>query len=283
MTRGIVGSMISIPSPFSDAPGIVRLPGSPSITPADLSSELRRGVLNRPFILDNDGMRHLLFDSNAVQSSMRMEDPAALVTAYVQKMTAFLLFNRQPGHIVLLGLGGGSLVKFCHRHLPLTRLTVLEVDPQVLAMRVWFHIPPDDERLQVVLGDGADYVRRADWSADVLLIDAFDAGGVAPSLDSGEFYASAFRGLGPDGLLVMNLAGARHRYCAHLEHLRKAFPGPVLLVPVEGDGNLLIFAFGRSGSGCATHIPDGVAEELESELALEFPRFLRRLRAGHVL
>lgn len=185
--------------------------------------------------------------------------------------------NRRTAFL-MIGLGGGSLVKFCHRHLRNTRLTVVEVDPDVVALREWFHIPTDDDRLRVLLEDGADYVRRGDWAADILLIDAFDPGGVAPSLASADFYAYAFRCLRPNGLLVMNLAGERARYAGHLERLCKACPGSVLLVPVATDGNLLIFAFAERTHAWTFESLEATAEELQSEFALEFPRFLYRLR-----
>jgi spermidine synthase len=276
-------SMLSIASPFADAPGTVRLWARREGSNELLAEELNRDELNGPFILDTAGTRHLYFDLQAVQSSMRLEAPDDLVTAYAQKMMAFLLFNRAPRHILMIGLGGGSLVKFCHRHLQDTRLTVVEIDSNIIALREWFHIPADDKRLQVILGDGAEFVRRGDWAAEILLIDAFDRGGVAPSLASGDFYAQAFRCLAPHGVLVMNLAGERERYPAHLIQLREACPGPVLLVPVEADGNVLIFAFAQPARTWTLESVEAAAEELQLELALEFPRFLRRLRTGHLL
>jgi spermidine synthase len=238
---------------------------------------------NAPFILDAAGMRHLYFDLKAVQSSMRLDDPDVLVTAYARKMMAFLLFNRAPRHILMIGLGGGSLVKFCHRHLPNTHLTVVEIDPDIVALRESFYIPADDERLQVIVGDGAQFVRNDEWTADILLIDAFDHAGVAPSLACGDFYARAFRCLSSHGLLVMNLAGERGRYVAHLDKLRENCPGPVLLVPVEGDGNVLVFAFARTEPAWTFQAAERAAEELQRDLELEFPRFLKRLRMGHLL
>jgi len=228
-------------------------------------------------------MRHLHFDPAAVQSSMQLARPDDLVTAYARKMMAFLLFNRAPRHILLLGLGGGSLVKFCHRHLPNTRLTAVEVDPDIIALREWFHIPADDERFQVILADGAEFVRRGEWTADILLIDAFDHLGVAPSLASEEFYAQACRCLGSNGVLVMNLSGERARYVANINKLCEVWPGPVLLVPVADDGNVLIFAFAPAVPAWTMESVEEVAEQLQREFALEFPRFLRRLRSGHLL
>ena len=270
-------SLLSVASPFSGASGTVRL------LERQGSNELDRGEFSGPFILDTAGSRHLYFDLRAVQSSMRLDAPDVLVTAYAQKMMAFLLFNRTPRHILLIGLGGGSLVKFCYRHLQDTRLTVVEINPDIIELREWFHIPADDERLRVILGDGAAFVRRGDWTADILLIDAFDRAGVALSLASDDFYAQAFRCLGPNGVLVMNLAGERGRYVAHLERLRHACPGPVLLVPVEADGNVLVFAFAQPANAWTLESVETSAEELQFAFALEFPRFLRRLRAGHLL
>jgi spermidine synthase len=276
-------SMLSVASPFSEAPGTVHLLEPRQGSNELLAEGLWRGQISGPFILDTAGTRHLYFDLRAVQSSMRLEEPDVLVTAYAQKMMAFLLFNRAPRHILMIGLGGGSLVKFCHRHLQGTHLTVVEIDPDIIELREWFHIPADDERLQVILGDGAEFVQRGDWTADILLIDAFDPAGVAPSLASDDFYAQAFRCLGPNGVLVMNLAGERVRYVAHLERLREACPGPVLLVPVEADGNVLVFAFAQPANAWTLESVETTAEELQFEFALEFPRFLHRLRTGHLL
>jgi spermidine synthase len=275
--------VLSLASPFLFAPGTVRVLEPHEGASAQLVEQLCRGEVTGPFMLDSAGMRHLYFDLQAVQSSMRLEDPAVLVTAYAQKMMAFLLFNRAPRDILMIGLGGGSLVRFCHRHLGNTRLTVVEIDPDIVALREWFHIPPDDDRLQILLEDGADFVKRGDWAADILLIDAFDRSGVAPSLASRDFYAHAFRCLRPNGLLVMNLAGERARYVAHLACLCEVCPGPVLLVPVATDGNSLIFAFAPRTQPWTFESLESTAEELQSEFALEFPRFLSRLRTGGFL
>ncbi len=276
-------SMLSIVSPFSNAPGTVRVLEPREGATASFVEKLYNGEFSSPFILDTAGMRHLYFDLQSVQSSMRLKDPDALVTAYARKMMAFLLFNRAPRRIVMIGLGGGSLVKFCYRHLPNTHLTVVEIDPDVVALRNWFHIPADDHRLEIILGDGADFVMNGDWSAEVLLIDAFDRIGVAPSLASTRFYAEAFRRLGPNGVLVMNLAGEDDRYTAHVERLSEVCPGEVLLVPVVSDGNILIFAFARPVHSLVLGSLEADAEELQFEFALDFPTFLRRLRNGHLL
>jgi spermidine synthase len=80
----------------------------------------------------------------------------------------------------MIGLGGGSLAKYCYRHLPDTTITAVEINPQVIALRDQFHVPRDDERFRVICADGAKYVTDPfpDHRPDVLLIDGYDADGL---------------------------------------------------------------------------------------------------------
>ena len=81
------------------------------------------------------------FTSLATQSAMLFSDPDALIAQYTRKMMSFLLFNPNPEHIVMIGLGGGSLAKFCYRHLPRSQITVVEINADVIALREEFCIP----------------------------------------------------------------------------------------------------------------------------------------------
>ena len=75
-------------------------------------------------------------------------------------MMAFLLFNSEPSRILLLGLGGGSLAKFCHRRLPEAALTTMEVNSDVMALREEFKSLQDDDRFRVVHAEVPEYVWR---------------------------------------------------------------------------------------------------------------------------
>jgi spermidine synthase len=57
-------------------------------------------------------------------------------------MMGFLLFRHEPREILMFGLGGGSLAKYCHRHLPAARIRV-EIDSDVIAFRDQFAVPPN--------------------------------------------------------------------------------------------------------------------------------------------
>lgn len=94
--------------------------------------------------------RALCFTRAFIQSGMRFSDPYALQFAYTRKMMGFLLFRHEPREILMLGLGGGSLAKYCHRHLPAARITAVKIDPDVIAFRDQLAVPPNDSRFSVV-------------------------------------------------------------------------------------------------------------------------------------
>ena len=141
----------------------------------------------KPFVYETPDSKALHFTISEIQSRMRTQRPYALDLDYTRTMMAVLLFNSEPENLAMIGLGGGSLAKFCHRHLPSTRIKVVEINPHVIALRDEFGIPPDDDRFKVRREDGAAYARAAPYPVDVLMVDGFDNEGQPPALCSQRF------------------------------------------------------------------------------------------------
>lgn len=277
-------SFLQFNSPWFFDPGTIRLPSPPAgLSREEIARRLKDGELMQPYILETASERRLHFSQDSVQSVMRLDEPDALVTAYTRKMMAFLLFNPNPKKIVMVGLGGGSLAKFCYRNLPKTRISVVEIDDRVIALREEFHVPANDQRFRIVCDDGARYIAHSSERIDVVVVDAFDADGLAPTLADTDFYEQAARRLSSNGMLVMNFSGLTERYVLHIKRIRAAFGGSTLLVPVIADDNLLLFAFKKRIPLPTTAKYEGRAQRLQARLALEFPRYLRRICQGHVL
>jgi spermidine synthase len=196
-----------------------------------------------------DGRRTLAFENGEIQSEMRLSRPDALVLAYARAMMCFALFAPRPRHIVMVGLGGGSLVKFCYRCFPAARITVLEISADVIALRAAFQVPPDDARLRVIHADGAAWMQQASNCADVVLVDGFDAGGMPAALGSAAFYQACRRALTEDGVLVANLLGYDPRLAAILADLDAAFDGRSCDFPGIAGNNHLRFAVRTDGRG----------------------------------
>jgi spermidine synthase len=253
----------------------------PAGTARDL---LFRGLLNgtykKAFLIEEFEYRSMCFAlDGCTQSEMRIDDPYALVNEYTRKMMGFLAFQPRPKQILIIGLGGGSLVKYCHRFLPTTRITAVEIDPVVLSLRSQFLVPPDDDRLTVIQADGADHVAQmADRGerVNVILVDAYDHTGIAKAVVERSFIENTKRILGTSGVFVMNLVAEGPDAQRHLETVRQVF-GDAVVVATQRGGNLVIFA------GQMLHDPQRAgmavrnAELVEDRLGLYFPTLIRHL------
>jgi spermidine synthase len=233
-----------------------------------------------PEISDDGVFRRLHFGRAYVQSEMRLDDPDALCFAYTRRMMAFLLFQPRPRHVVIVGLGGGSLTKFCHRHLPQTRITTVEIDARVIALRTQFGVPDPDPRLAIVHADAVDYFAGGNPRANVVLLDGCDDRGVAEGFRNPRFYANLRKGLRPGGLLIANLPGDAARVEAHLELMREAFAGRSFAVTLDREGSRLGYAFNDPWQAPDWTQLQRKARTLSAHYGLDFPQFLREMKRG---
>ncbi len=226
-----------------------------------------------------NGVRTLHLGSDSVQSAMRIGQPYQLELEYSRCMMGFLLFNPQPRHIVSIGLGGGSLAKFIHHSLPGATSLSVEINPEVVAAaRAYFHLPDEDERFQLLIGDGAQYVAEHPDSCDVLLVDGFNSHSQADELASQAFYDRCAQALGDNGMLSVNLWGTDPRHTEYVERIGKSFDQLVLRIPAAHHGNVAVLAFKRSPNSPRWDDLRERARQLEKLYDLEFLRFVEALR-----
>jgi spermidine synthase len=269
--------LLTIESPFPDANVALRLLEPPGSCHEKLRERVYSGSYDKPFVVDTLRRRFLHFDFGAVQSVMEKSYPEKLALAYTRKMMAFLLFTRAPKRILLLGLGGGSLAKFCYGNLPDASVTAVEVNQDVIALRGAFCIPVDNHRFRVINADAAAYLLRSRRRNDVILADACDRKGNSAKLASIEFYRSARNRLSADGVFVVNVCGDRDSIAAHLATIRRAFDDEVLSLQVQNDSSVIVFGFkGRRPNVTARRI-ERIAAELKERFQLDFPTFARNI------
>jgi len=238
---------------------------------------------DRPFVFDDGRTRSLYFSLRYVQSSMRTRDPISLEFAYTRKMMSFMLFQRQTRSILMLGLGGGSLAKYCYARLPQCQIDVVEIDPYVIGFRDQFFIPANDSRFRVIHDDAARYLENCPSQHDVIMLDTFDRYGFSASIDSREFYCQARAALSPKGVLVANLAGARSQRVRHLGALREAFADNVLVVQIGDDGNHVAMAFNNASFEPNWHWVAKKARALGHRHPIDFPRFAKMFERSRKL
>ncbi len=198
----------------------------------------------RPFVEEADGLLNLRFDMATVQSALRIADPFSLELEYTRTMMRCLLFCAAPRSILMVGMGGGSLARYCHKTLPNADITVVEINPHVIALRDRFQVPPDSNRFRVVQADGVDHARDSLTSGvrhDIILLDAFHFDGAQESISSRAFFKACRSLLSPRGVLVVNLDGDPVQCQPVLVRLSAAFNGAVWSVLVDATSNRIAF------------------------------------------
>jgi spermidine synthase len=208
-----------------------------------------------PLVRTRGNRRTLEFAPDDIQSEMLLSRPDALVLAYTRAMMCFALFVPRPRHILMVGLGGGSLVKFCYRHFPGCRITVIELRADVIALRTQFRVPPDDARLRVIHADAADWLRATSGQStqrfdahdfDVIIVDGFDHRGLPAGLANAGFYRDCRTRLADGGVLVANVFTYDPRYLGVLDALDSVFEGRTCWFDKAAGNNRVVFAVSAS-------------------------------------
>lgn len=194
------------------------------------------------------GVQFLHFGTDWIQGAMRINNPFEIVLDYVQQMMVWMLFKDKPKHIIQLGLGSAALTKFCYQHFPDSKVTAIELNPNVINIcRNAFHLPHNDHRLNVIQMDALDYIeaRKNCNEIDVLQVDLYDENAEAPVFDSMEFYRSCAEALTPEGMMTVNIFGGASNRSKSIEAIHKSFDA-VIWLPELDAGNIILLAFKKS-------------------------------------
>lgn len=245
-----------------------------------MSARSRPAPADQPTLSESDGIRYLHFGTEWIQGAMRIKAPAELVLEYTSQMMAWLLFLSPPKEdaIGVLGLGAGSLTRFCLKH---TRspVQVVEWNPQVTAACQMYFRLPGTPRLTV------DHADAGVWVADpahagqcsVLMVDLYDASARGPVRDSVAFYRACRRVLGDVGVLTVNLFGKHESFERNIENLRQAFDDRIVLLPEIDAGNQIVLAFTGPPLAITPEQLLARAETVESHFGLPARRWARTL------
>ena len=233
-------------------------------------------------ISEEAGVRSLHFGSEWIQGSMRIRRPFALELAYTREMMACLLLRPDadwPRRTLLIGLGAGSLAKYIYRHLPQTKITVVEIDARIIPMaRHFFSLPDDPQRLKVVIADAADFIVQSTGRYDAIFVDGYGPLGPVAQLDTLEFYEACRARLSAEGLLISNLLSRSKGYAASAERIHNAFEQRTMVFPSLDSGNVV--AFGACGEMVDVNLEEMRAQaiELKRKTGLDLRPTITRLQ-----
>jgi spermidine synthase len=230
---------------------------------------------------DYGDIRTLHLGTEWIQGSMIIDSPFEIELEYVQRMMAWLLFVHAASvpkrRAMQLGLGAATCTKFCYKKLRM-QTTAIEINPQVItACRLWFKLPPNDVKLEVVLADAALEIQKLQWQGiiDALQVDLYDHDAAAPVLDSSDFYADCRRLLTDDGVMTVNLFGRSSSYQSSVDKIATAFGADaVWAFKPTREGNTIVLAQ-RTAIKSKREVLMARAEVIQTKWGLPATKWLR--------
>ncbi len=105
-------------------------------------------------------------------------------------------------HMLMIGLGGGTIVRMITNKFSEVTFDVVEVD-RVMA-DVTKKFIGEELRCNILFRDGAEYVKSSFAKYDVIILDAFISDRIPEEFLERDFVAAAYAGLKEEGILAIN-------------------------------------------------------------------------------
>jgi spermidine synthase len=148
----------------------------------------------------------------AVQSRVDLTAPHTLQSPYARGMFASYLYQPHPRRVLIVGLGGGAMVRFLTHHEPQVRIDAVEIDPAVVRLADQYFDVRSGGNVRVHTADAVKFVESTEDRYDVILMDAFlrpssdtDTTGVPTRLKTLAFLGRLKRALAPGGVIAFNV------------------------------------------------------------------------------
>jgi spermidine synthase len=199
------------------------------VTELELKSDFSHIIIRK-----QGNVRSLIFVADdgeeGLESEQDLSKPYRLLLSYSHYMFTSYLFRPKPQQVLIVGLGGGSMVHFLKHYEPELRVDVVEIDPAIVKIADVYFGVRSGGKVKILLQDAFKYLTTSKERYDVIYMDAFlkpsgntDISGVPLRLKTVRFLKDVQQRLKPDGLVVFNV----HIYDDTKETLatiRQAFP-----------------------------------------------------------
>lgn len=251
--------------------GILRFSPSPAERKYGEMIHETRSAFSLIRVRERGMVRSLLFvdeaGREACQSSVDLADPATMRLAYTETLLAATRHRLPGGRVLVVGLGGGGMVRCLETISPETAVEAVEIDPVVVRLAREYFGVVESERVKVYVGDAFDFFDGSRGLYDAIYLDAFlrapESSGLGEKtarLKTAAFLEAMRAHLAPGGAAAFNLIRADPRTEGDLAVIRSVF-GTVELREVPGTGNLVAVAV-RGDRQALRATPSGGSSEL---------------------
>ena len=190
-------------------------------------------------------MRFTITDLNGQNQSCRLlANHDTLVFPYAKMVLSSLLVQDQPQRILIVGLGGGTLVHTYSTLFPQADITIAEIDEAVVNVARQYFDYQDTPLIRTEAVDARVFVKRAGLRGnkyDLVILDAFNGEYIPEHLMTAEFLEEVKLLLPAHGMVVANTFSTSRLYAAESNTYRQVF-GEFFNVRMFGTGNRIIIA-----------------------------------------
>lgn len=190
-------------------------------------------------------MRFTLTDQSGQNQSCRfLDDYDKLVFPYAKMVLSSLMVQDNPKRILILGLGGGTLVHTYQLLFPQAEIIIVEIDEAVIKVAREFFDFTETALIKAEAVDGRVYVKRAGLRGekfDLVILDAFNGEYIPEHLMSQEFLEEVKLLLPEHGMVIANTFSTSRLYDAESATYAAVF-GPLFNIRQFGTGNRVIIA-----------------------------------------
>jgi spermidine synthase len=196
---------------------------------------------------DDQGLRTLMFERDGLrQSVVKVGDPDHIELPYPRAMFVALAVVERPKRVLIVGLGGGTIPSFLHKHYPQATIDVVDIDPEVVhAAKEYFGFR-EDATLHVHVDDGRRFIENGREPYDLIFLDAYGAENIPYHLATRQFLAAVRKALSPAGVVVANVfsRSSNALYDSMVRTYQEVF-AELYILDVPGGGNKILLALSR--------------------------------------
>lgn len=235
-------------------------------------------------VCENIKYRSLYFQNNVLQSRMDRQYPERLCLSYTEYMMLPLLFEHytQPQRILIIGVGGGSFIRFFEHYYSSAKIIGIEFSQRVLDIAQEHFLLKTNSQVQLICDCGRSFLENCTEDFDLILIDAFDHKGMAETIYSTPFFALCAEHLTSGGIVSCNTWSGDSRLSENVFDTFKAHFKDSLYCPVPERGNIILL-------GCKEHVPWGQLHPRNSfllqqkqRLGIDFTKMITIARRANI-
>jgi spermidine synthase len=207
-----------------------------------------RSLYRNILVTEDDERRCMRFTitdlSGQNQSCFFNDDHDKLVFPYAKMVLSSLMVQDNPDRILIIGLGGGTLVHTYSTLFPQADITIAEIDEAVVDVAKEFFDYEETSLIRSETVDARVFVKRQGLRGekyDLVILDAFNGEYIPEHLMTAEFLEEVKQLLPENGMVVANTFSTSRLYSAESNTYRQVF-GEIFNVHMDGTGNRIIIA-----------------------------------------